>query len=119
MLPGVGRVYIDDDSWQAVVTALLKRSRAILVQLSDSEGLLWELNEIIDTKALDKTILLNIHPDTTSLTKFEKKRIQKNLPREFRDILSEDVEDYLYAFCKSPENPKIHHKWPHKQDLRV
>lgn len=43
---GAHRVYCDDDEWQAVCRTLIVGARCVLMQLGDTPGLQWELEQL-------------------------------------------------------------------------
>ncbi|MEM8754386.1 MAG: hypothetical protein AAGF90_15520 [Pseudomonadota bacterium] len=43
---GAARFYEGDDTWRAAITSIVPRARIIVVVVSDTEGLAWELSEI-------------------------------------------------------------------------
>ena len=59
-LPDLGatRIYVGDGDWQQRVEALLDRARLVVLRLSATEGLLWELRSVIARNDPGKLLLL-------------------------------------------------------------
>jgi hypothetical protein len=55
---GAGRGYLSHDDWRHQVLDIMSRSRAIVVSLSDTEGLAWELDRIRDHEYLGKALFI-------------------------------------------------------------
>lgn len=55
---GVGRILVDEDSWQKAATELMSRAALIIFQPSSRPGSLWEMNEIILHRYLNKTVFI-------------------------------------------------------------
>lgn len=55
---GAARIYVGNDDWRARVEALLARARLIVLRLSATEGLLWELRTVIARNDPSKLLVL-------------------------------------------------------------
>jgi hypothetical protein len=55
---GAARVYLDDSVWQQQVSEHISRSRFVVLFLELSEGLLWEIEEVLRQEALNKTLFV-------------------------------------------------------------
>jgi hypothetical protein len=55
---GAARLFTDDSSWQAAITKLADRAKAIVVVVDDTEGVLWELAHIRAAGHAAKTLFL-------------------------------------------------------------
>lgn len=53
---GAARMYMGD-SWQEQVMALLARAQLVVIQVGDSDGLLWELRQVLSTISPRRVIL--------------------------------------------------------------
>jgi hypothetical protein len=58
---GAARGYFDDKTWQAAVSDLARRARAIVVCIDRTEGVWWEVGHIASLGYLAKTLFL-VHP---------------------------------------------------------
>lgn len=55
---GVGRILVDDVSWQSVASKLMGRALLLICVPSSRPGTRWELKEIIETHYLRKTVFV-------------------------------------------------------------
>ena len=55
---GVGRILVDDASWQSAASELMSRALLLICVPSSRPGTRWELNEIIETHYLRKTVFV-------------------------------------------------------------
>lgn len=59
---GASRVYLGDDEWQSEVTQFIHEARFVVVFLDKSEGLKWEIDQVLSQGALNKTLFI-LPPD--------------------------------------------------------
>ena len=59
-LPEVGaiRIYVEDEKWKDVVTDLMCRSKVVVIRVSDTKGLLWEINQAMSRVPPEKLVLV-------------------------------------------------------------
>ncbi len=63
---GAKRAYLSNDEWQYTVQFLIIHAKIIIIRIDHSEGIKWELNQIIKYNMLQKTILYrSIYEDTS------------------------------------------------------
>lgn len=55
---GPDRLDIDGRDWKDVVSDLLSRANAVIMRLGTSESMLWELDAVVRSKKLHRTLLL-------------------------------------------------------------
>ena len=55
---GAARIYVGNDDWRSRVEALLDRARLVVLRLSATEGLLWELRTVIARSDPGKLLIL-------------------------------------------------------------
>jgi hypothetical protein len=55
---GVGRILVDDDSWQSAAFELMRDSSLIICVPSSRPGTKWELDQIIRTEYRTKTVFI-------------------------------------------------------------
>lgn len=55
---GANRLYLEDDSWKKVVDDMSVRSRFILLRVGNTDGTIWELDNIIKKDLINKVIFL-------------------------------------------------------------
>jgi hypothetical protein len=55
---GVGRILVDDTNWQSAASELMSRASLVICVPSSRPGTHWELNEIIETHYLRKTVFV-------------------------------------------------------------
>ena len=55
---GVGRILVDDANWQSAASELMSRALLLICVPSSRPGTRWELNEIIETHYLRKTVFV-------------------------------------------------------------
>jgi len=55
---GIGRILVDDDSWQSAASELMRDSSLIICVPSSRPGSKWELNQIIRTDYRTKTVFI-------------------------------------------------------------
>jgi hypothetical protein len=55
---GVGRILVDEDSWQKAASVLMRRASLIIFQPSSRPGSLWELDQIMLNCYLRKTVFI-------------------------------------------------------------
>ena len=79
---GAARIYVGDGNWREVVEALLDRARLVVLRLSSSEGLLWELRTVIARNDPGKLLLLIPGPPDQypAMREFANKSLPKPLP---------------------------------------
>jgi hypothetical protein len=58
---GAARGYFDNRSWQGAVTDLASDAAAVVICLDDTDGILWEIEHLVASKHLEKTLFL-VHP---------------------------------------------------------
>lgn len=58
---GASRGYFADIDWKTAVRQLIQQSRAVVICVDTTAGVLWELSQIAELKAQQKTLVL-IHP---------------------------------------------------------
>jgi len=56
--PGVNKVYLDDN-WKNHVLDLMSKASLILMKPATTEGVQWELKQIINNRYVNKTIFIN------------------------------------------------------------
>lgn len=54
---GAARIYVGDDEWQGKVKQLIERSQLVLLQIGETEGIKWELQQIVGKVDPSKLIL--------------------------------------------------------------
>jgi hypothetical protein len=54
---GANRIYIDDDHWQAEVQKLMNRATIVIMTVGSSEGLKWEIQEIVRAVSPQRLLL--------------------------------------------------------------
>jgi hypothetical protein len=54
---GAGRLYVADEAWQQVVRMLVDESQLVILQAGGSDGVRWELNELISRRNRRKLVL--------------------------------------------------------------
>lgn len=64
---GAARFYVGDD-WQAVVTHLIEVSQLVLIRLGGTEGLAWEMQQIVASAAHEKLVLIYNEADLSAAT---------------------------------------------------
>lgn len=52
------RAYVDDASWRDFVRDWMAKARAVLVLTAPTDGLIWEIGQLVETHALDKTLFI-------------------------------------------------------------
>lgn len=55
---GAERIYVTDEIWQDVVKDLSNRSKLILLRIGQTDGTLWEITNIINSRLIKKVIFL-------------------------------------------------------------
>lgn len=55
---GAERIYVTDEIWQDVVKDLSNRSKLILLRIGQTDGTMWEITNIIDSKLIKKVIFI-------------------------------------------------------------
>jgi len=55
---GAARDYLSDQQWQNKVSSMIYKARLIIVGLEETQGLRWELQELLRQNALDKTVIV-------------------------------------------------------------
>jgi hypothetical protein len=55
---GVGRILVDEEAWKSAISELTKRAALIICVPSSHPGSLWELNHLIESEYLTKTLFL-------------------------------------------------------------
>ncbi|MEL6971081.1 MAG: hypothetical protein AAFZ63_17550 [Bacteroidota bacterium] len=64
-IPGARRTYIPDEDWKVKVQHLIQHANLIVIRVDNSDGLLWELEQIKNHDLLPKTIFFrSIYEDT-------------------------------------------------------
>jgi hypothetical protein len=56
---GAHRLYVDDDHWQEEISRHMRAARLIILRIGDSEGLLWELQQLLDTVPPERIVLFS------------------------------------------------------------
>lgn len=54
---GASRLYARDDEWQSRVLEMLRRASAVVLVAGDSQGVKWELREVLSSVPLDRVAL--------------------------------------------------------------
>lgn len=54
---GAARMYVPQDHWQAEVLQLIDSSRLVVVQLGNTNGLAWELEQLVRMGKMDKVVI--------------------------------------------------------------
>ena len=55
---GAAKMYVSDDEWQSTVFNLLERCAAIVLEAGDSEGLLWEIEQVTTSVPPRKLLII-------------------------------------------------------------
>ena len=55
---GFHRIYFADDDWRQSVLTMAAHARLIVVLIGETQGLAWEITQLLERNWLDKTILL-------------------------------------------------------------
>jgi hypothetical protein len=80
---GVGRVLVDEDSWQKAAYELMQRASLVICLPSSRPGSLWEMNQIMLNHYFSKTVFI-MPPNPPSF------RTWKNLKEDW-DLLKQEV----------------------------
>lgn len=56
---GAGRIQAPDSDWRAVIIALMRHARLILLLPSSRDGTLWEIGTLFDNNLIARTILID------------------------------------------------------------
>jgi hypothetical protein len=69
---GAARVHVDDDSWRATVLDLMGRAGIVVLQPSESEGVWWEVHQVLERIAPKRLLLslVNFRNDQARYTLF-------------------------------------------------
>jgi hypothetical protein len=59
--PGADRMYVSDDVWQQVVLDYLDRCQAVVCQPSNTEGILWEVEQVFARVNWNRILLIMRH----------------------------------------------------------
>ena len=59
---GASRMYVADAQWQAEVNNLLNRACLVVLRLGESEGLLWEVERVLESISPEKILLYSEPP---------------------------------------------------------
>lgn len=83
---GAARIYVEPHAdWQLQIKALLRAARLVVISAQTSDGIVWEIREVVQSVAPERVILLLPQIVTPSLTKRSaRKRIAKAYER-FRE----------------------------------
>jgi len=55
---GAAKYYVPDEAWSTKVVELINSSRAILIEAAETEGLSWEIREVLSRVAPEKVLLI-------------------------------------------------------------
>jgi len=55
---GAARQYVDDDAWKNVVISLMNQAALIVVGVSNSQGLMWEIEQLRQLSHLGKSVFI-------------------------------------------------------------
>jgi hypothetical protein len=84
---GAARTYPDDSVWQAKASRWMRDARLIIYMLGTSEGLRWEVDQIIERNLFHKTVFVFPH-GTSLLTRSnakKKARVWSHFQRSFKE----------------------------------
>lgn len=81
---GAAKMYVTDDEWQSTVLNLLKRSAAIVLEAGDSDGLLWEIEQVITFVPARKLLIVLPTSDLEhqAFRSFSEHIFPKSLPKK-------------------------------------
>lgn len=54
---GAARLYVEDEKWQETIVDYLQKSQLVVLRVGSTEGLIWEINTIIETLNPQKLLL--------------------------------------------------------------
>jgi hypothetical protein len=55
---GASRLYVPNDAWRKVVLGLMDEAALVVVATSRSQGVIWEIEQLIERQHLDKTVFV-------------------------------------------------------------
>ena len=91
--PGAARLYVQDADWRQTALQLMTRARLVLIRMSDSPGLRWEISTVLDRV-----------PPTNILIFFDRsyrnevrERLYRSLASSLRERGSQDLPETLGA----------------------
>jgi hypothetical protein len=80
---GLPRLYVADKDWRLAVAELLQRAVAIILVLGDTEGIDWELGQIVQASLPERLLLVLMSGRTDDVSFYEglAHRANKHLPK--------------------------------------
>lgn len=103
---GASIIKVESD-WKELVINLMSDAKLIFINPNDSDGLIWELDKIIENDCLSKTIFLNSfgQSDLSKVVLLKREKFFKFLKSEFGFDLPKKKKNYFQCF--TIENSEI------------
>ena len=110
---GAGRIPVSDDSWREAINLLMENARLIFLLPSSREGTLWEVNRILSSDVIKRTVIID-PPNTSRLNRgreydhrVEWSDIQDAFAKHGYVLPEENKTGALIYFGDTPKHPQI------------